>query len=114
MQFNKYTYIHTYIRFLLDNVAQVDDDELQQEEESDEMRSWGSYSSHADSFRSSREMLQRRLRKRARAWRVFLAVMQVRCGKVPCRESSQEYLLYRPSCFLFVRLLSNCVAQPHC
>ncbi|CAM9103450.1 unnamed protein product [Ascophyllum nodosum] len=56
--------------------VQVDDDELQQEEESDEMRSWGSYSSHADSFRSSREMLQRRLRKRARAWRVFLAVMQ--------------------------------------
>ena len=31
----------------------------------------------ASSARFSREMLQRRLKKRARAWRVFLAVMQV-------------------------------------
>lgn len=36
------------------------------------------------SARFSREMLQRRLKKRARAWRVFLAVMQVggTCGVI--------------------------------
>lgn len=62
----------------------------------------------ASSARFSREMLQRRLKKRARAWRVFLAVMQVGGwgrggqGRVRARVQVRVYL------FLFCICLFIC------
>lgn len=67
------------VRYRIGN-GQVDDDE--QDSDRLEVGSVGSYASAVgalrDSGRFSREMLQRRQKKRARAWRVFVAVMQVR------------------------------------
>lgn len=70
--------MHPLLRFVF-GFLQVDEDESGDDGETAGDPSATITSSHSSSSRSvrfSREMLARRLKKRARAWKIFLAVMQ--------------------------------------